>query len=100
MEGPIGWTRGSEVDSLLPDINFISELQIATGDAVASVRRVRGTHRGGLMGIAPTGRQIEVLGISVLRLTNGKISHQTTTWDALGPMQQLGAIPAPGQATA
>ena len=36
------------------------------------------------MGIAPTGKTIEVEGISILHLENGRIRHQTTIWDALG----------------
>ena len=38
---------------------------------------------------------MKVEGISILHLENGKITHQTTIWDALGLMQQLGAITAP-----
>jgi len=51
------------------------------------------------MGVAPTGKSIEVEGISILHLDNGKIRHQTTIWDALGLMQQIGAVAAPGQAS-
>jgi predicted ester cyclase len=49
------------------------------------------------MGVAPSGKNIEVEGISILRLQNGKIQHQTTIWDALGLMQQIGAVPPLGE---
>ena len=51
------------------------------------------------MGVAPTGKSIEVEGISILRFENGRINHQTTIWDALGLMQQIGAVAALGQAS-
>ena len=55
----------------------------------------RGTHRGELMGVDPTGRPISVDAISVFRIANGKIAEEWTVWDALGLLQQVGAVPAP-----
>jgi len=54
-----------------------------------------GTHRGELMGIPATGKPIEVEAISVFRVENGKIAEEWTVWDALGLLQQVGAVPAP-----
>jgi len=45
------------------------------------------------MGIAPTGKQVTVTGITIYRLTDGKIAEEIANWDAFGLMQQLGAIP-------
>lgn len=47
------------------------------------------------MGIAATGRSIEVEAISVFRIDRGKIAEEWTVWDALGLLQQVGAVPAP-----
>ena len=80
--------------AVFPDIHFTIEREVIAGDTVASHWRCRGTHRGELMGIAPTGRAVEIEGISILLLEDGRISHQTTIWDALGMMRQLGAVPA------
>jgi predicted ester cyclase len=55
----------------------------------------RGTHNGELMGVAPTGKQIAVEAISVFRIADGKIAEEWTVWDALGLLQQVGAVPAP-----
>jgi predicted ester cyclase len=55
----------------------------------------RGSHQGELMGLEPTGRPIEVDAISIFRISNGKIAEEWTVWDALGLMQQVGAVPAP-----
>jgi steroid delta-isomerase-like uncharacterized protein len=54
-----------------------------------------GTHRGELMGIDPTGRPISVEAISVFRIADGKIAEEWTVWDALGLLQQVGAMPVP-----
>lgn len=46
----------------------------------------------------PTGKSVEIAGVTVARIANSKIAETWTCWDTLGMMQQLGAIPAP-QAT-
>ena len=46
------------------------------------------------MGIAPTNKQVTVTGMEVHRLVDGKIAEVWVEWDALGLMQQLGAIPS------
>jgi steroid delta-isomerase-like uncharacterized protein len=86
--------------AVFPDIHFTIEKQVASATAVVSHWRCRGTHRGDVMGIAPTGKMIEVEGITILELAEGKIHRGTTIYDALGMMQQIGAVPAFGQATA
>jgi steroid delta-isomerase-like uncharacterized protein len=67
--------------------------QIAEGDRVATRWTGRGTHDGELMGIAPTGKQVTVPGLTISRLSNGKVVEEWTNWDTLGMLQQLGAIP-------
>jgi predicted ester cyclase len=47
------------------------------------------------MGVDPTGRPIAVEAISVFRVADGKIAEEWTVWDALGLLQQVGAVPAP-----
>ena len=54
-----------------------------------------GTHVGELMDVSPTGRPIEVDAISIFRVEGGKIAEEWTVWDALGLLQQVGAVPAP-----
>jgi ketosteroid isomerase-like protein len=65
------------------------------GDRVVARWIGRGTHRGELMGVDPTGRPIAVEAISVFRVADGKIAEEWTVWDALGLLQQVGAVPAP-----
>jgi predicted ester cyclase len=49
------------------------------------------------MGVAPTGNQVTVTGITINRVSGGKIAESWTNYDALGMMQQIGAVPEPGQ---
>jgi predicted ester cyclase len=77
-----------------PDGRITIEHQIAEGDYVASRWTGRGTHDGELMGIAPTGRQVTVTGITISRLEGGQVVEEWTNWDTFGMLQQLGAIPA------
>ncbi|PYT40177.1 MAG: ester cyclase [Acidobacteria bacterium] len=76
-----------------PDLRLTVEDIIAEGDIVTTRWSCRGTHKGELNGIAPTGKQIAVSGITVGRLANGKLAEGYVNWDALGLMQQLGVVP-------
>ena len=72
--------------------------EIAEGDLVVTRWTGRGTHPGELMGIAPTGKEVTVSGITISRLANGKIAEDWELMDALGMMIQLGAVPQPATA--
>ena len=85
--------------SAFPDAHFTVEDQIAEGDKVVTRYTARGTHRGTLMGIAPAGKQVVVTGIAIDHYANGKVVEGWGSYDLLGMMQQLGVIPAPGQAS-
>jgi steroid delta-isomerase-like uncharacterized protein len=66
---------------------------ISAGDQVTARWIGTGTHNGELMGVAPTGASIEVEAISIFRIADGKIAEEWTVWDALGLLQQVGAVP-------
>ncbi len=82
-----------------PDLHHTVEDQVAEGDTVATRMTLRGTHQGEFQGIPPTGKQIVVSLIGIDRFENGKFAEQWSQLDNLGLLQQLGAIPAPGQGT-
>jgi len=84
--------------TVFPDLRFEIEQQSAAGDTVVAHWRCRGTHQAELMGVAPTGKPMNIEGISIFRLENGKIGRQTVIWDALGLMQQIGAVTTIGRA--
>jgi steroid delta-isomerase-like uncharacterized protein len=83
-----------------PDIRFTIEDIIAEGETVVARWSCRGTHKGDLSGIAPTGKQFNITGVSIARFTNGKMSEGFVNWDALGLMQQLGVVPELGKVKA
>lgn len=72
----------------------VNELH-STADRVIARWTGTGTHTGELMGIDPTQREISVDAISIFRVADGKIAEEWTVWDALGLLQQVGAVPLP-----
>jgi steroid delta-isomerase-like uncharacterized protein len=83
-----------------PDLRLTIENTIAEGETVVARWTCRGAHRGDLNGIAPTGKQFLISGVSVVRFVGGKMAEGWINWDALGLMQQLGAVPELGKARA
>jgi ketosteroid isomerase-like protein len=94
-EGPEGVKARVSVyqDSL--DGHWDVQEVFSAGDRVVARWSGSGTHEGELMGVAPTGRPIDVDAISVFRIADGKIAEEWTVWDALGLLQQVDAVPAP-----
>jgi len=82
--------------SAFPDLHFTIEDQIAEGDKVVMRYTARGTHKGELMGIPPTGKQITVTGITIGHIVGGKYVESWANYDALGMIQQLGVIASMG----
>ena len=72
------------------------EDQIADGDKVASRWIARGTNTGAFMGMPPTGKQVTIAGMLIVRVAGGKMVESWVNFDALGMLQQLGVVPAPG----
>ena len=98
LQGPQGIKQSvMETRAALPDIHFTIDHLIAEGDLVVGAFTIRGTHKGVLAGIPPTGKQVTMRGISIDRIRNGKFVETWTYFDALGFLQQLGALPAEGE---
>ena len=81
-----------------PDGRNTSEELLAEGDKVVQRWTFRGTHHGAFQGIPPTGKPVTLTGISIWRVDGGTIVESWHELDTLGLMQQLGVIPASGQA--
>jgi len=79
--------------SAFPDYHGTVEHLIAEGDKVVVGGTFTGTHKGEIMGIPPTGKQITASAISILRIAGGKVVERWNITDRLGVMQQLGVIP-------
>ena len=77
------------------DFEHHIEDMIAEGDKVVTRITTVGTHTGELLGIPPTGKRVTMRGIAIHRIKDGKLVEHWAQFDALGLLQQLGAIPAP-----
>lgn len=77
-----------------PDFHAVIHDQIAEGDKVVTRKVFHGTHRGELMGIPPTGREVQIEVIDIVRIEDGQIVEHWNVVDRLGLLQQLGALDA------
>jgi steroid delta-isomerase-like uncharacterized protein len=99
--GPAGFKMVTTMfRSAFPDIVVTLEDEFAEGDKVVTRGVFEGTHTGDFMDIPATGRQVTIKYLDIWRLENGKAKENWVQMDLLGLMQQLGVIPAPGQAAA
>jgi predicted ester cyclase len=76
-----------------PDMHFTIEEMVAEGDKVATRVAMTGTHTGEFQGIAPTGKQVRMTGTQIDRVLYGRSVRTWADIDALGLLQQLGALP-------
>jgi steroid delta-isomerase-like uncharacterized protein len=81
--------------SAFPDIHFHTGEMFAVEGRVAHRWTFTGTHEGEMMGVEPTGKQVEVSGVEINHVKEGRISASWTVSDSLGLMQQLGLTPQP-----
>ncbi len=75
-----------------PDIVVVVEDTIAQGDKVAARCTVRGKHQGDSLGFAATQAPMEITGISIVRVSDGKIIEAWNNFDFMTMYKQLGAI--------
>ena len=82
--------------SAFPDLHITVDDTVAEGDKVALRWTARGTHKGELQGIPPTGKLIVTTGINIFLIKDGKVAEEWVNWDTMGFMQQLGVVPSMG----
>jgi predicted ester cyclase len=78
----------SEIEAF-PDLRMVVELAVAQGDFVTVVWRFRGTHTAFGYGLPPTGARIEMRGITVWRIVDGKIRDEWTSFNELTAYMQV-----------
>lgn len=78
-----------------PDLRFETGEMFAVDGKVAHHWTMRGTHEGEFMGISPTGRKVEAMGVEINHVRDGKIAASYTVSDALTLMRQLGLMAQP-----
>ena len=62
---------------------------ILTDDRLAMRWTVRGVHVGSYLGIAPTGLRVEIDGVDVIRLTEGRVAEIWRSYDRLALVRRL-----------
>lgn len=77
-----------------PDLHFHIKDMLAEGDKVVARVTMHGTHKGPFMGIPPTGKEIFVQAIDILRFADGKAIEHWGVTDQMSMMEQLGVKPA------
>jgi len=82
-----GWKQA------FPDLTITPDILVAEGDLV-TVRWIgRGTNTGSGNGITATGKSVELPGITIWRIVDGRITDEWSAFDQLALMQQLGLLP-------
>jgi predicted ester cyclase len=79
-----------------PGMQITSDDERAVEDKVISHWTICGTHQDEERGIPATGKEAIWSGITIFRLSGGKIAEFWTQVDRLGLMKQLGAVLVPG----
>jgi len=78
-----------EYHSAFPNFHISIEDQIAEGDKVVSRYTIRGIHQRAFRDMAPTGKQIEIKGVSIFRFSpEGKVIETWDSYDQLSLMRQ------------
>lgn len=85
-------TRGWR--AAFPNLEMKVEKLLAEGDLVSVVWIARGVNTGDGKGLHATGKSIEVRGVTVWRIVDGKIKEEWSAFDKLAVLQQLGLMPA------
>jgi steroid delta-isomerase-like uncharacterized protein len=75
-----------------PDLHIEIEELVSAGNKTVISFTLSGTHEGDLMGIAATGRQVKVSGMTLSHFENGKIVEEWELLDQLTLFQQLGIV--------
>jgi steroid delta-isomerase-like uncharacterized protein len=84
----------STYKTAFPDLSVTIEDTIAEGEKVVTRYTIRGTHQGEIEEFGPpTGRQLELEGITIHRIEDGKIVEEWERYDNLDILQQLGLVP-------
>ena len=91
LEGYKGWY--DLITTAFPDIEFEVGETFAEGDLAAATWRATATHEGPFMGIAPTGNEASVAGITVSRYQDDRVVESWMNFDSMTMLEALGVLP-------
>ena len=75
-----------------PNLKVTIEDMVAEGDKVAARCSVRGTHEGDFLGREATQSPVEITGITIVRIDNGKIVEAWNNFDFMTLYKQVGHL--------
>lgn len=84
-----------QVQDAFPDFHNTVEEIVAEDDRVVARLMYRGTHRGAIFGIAPTGKTITYAGAAFFTVAEGVVAEGWVLGDLLSLLRQLGARSLP-----
>jgi steroid delta-isomerase-like uncharacterized protein len=82
--------------SSIPDTHVRIDDIICEGDRVAVRVTLEGTHTGDGLGVPPSGRKVSIQGMVIARMEGGRIVEGWNSYDQLGLLRQIGALPRVG----
>jgi predicted ester cyclase len=87
---------GIMMNGAFPDVVVTEEDLIAGGDKVVERSSAAATHKGAMMGTAPTNKRIRWSEIHIYRLQDGKIAEHWAEVSMMELLQLIGALPLLG----
>jgi steroid delta-isomerase-like uncharacterized protein len=88
-----------ELFGAFPDLALTVRSTVVQDDRVAVHWTGTGTMTGPMQGIEPTGARVELEGLDLMRVENGRLVHNIAMPDNLGIARQVGLLPPAGSAT-
>jgi steroid delta-isomerase-like uncharacterized protein len=77
-----------------PDLKITIEEMVAERDKVCVRVTTRGTHKGTLFEIAPTGKAVTMTGLTMVTIKDGRVAESWVKNDVMGLLKQLEAEPS------
>ena len=88
--------NGRIMCSAFPDVHVVREFFVTEDDIVVERAHAKATHKGNIMGIAPTGKQVTWTELHAYRVKDNLITEIWSEADLMGVMMQIGAVKLPG----
>ncbi len=93
--------RHEMLAAAFPDTHYDIQELVAEGDTLVARWRMTGTHEGDLVGrtmtIPPTGKRIDLWGMSLYRMEDGMAKEIWESFDMMEFLGQWGVLQSPGQ---
>jgi predicted ester cyclase len=75
-----------------PDLHFTINDQFTSGEKVSTRWTAKGTNTGPFGEMQATGRGVEIEGLIIDYVVNGRVARRWELWDQMAMMQQLGLV--------